>query len=876
MQSNEIREKFLQYFESKGHKRLRSSSLIPESDPTLFFTNAGMVQFKNIFLGHEKSSSSRATTSQKCMRVSGKHNDLENVGRTHRHHTFFEMLGNFSFGDYFKEEAIEFAWEFLTCEMKIDPKRLWVSVFHEDDEAAEIWEKKIRVPASRIVRLGEKDNFWSMGEEGPCGPCSEIHFDHGLKYSCGKPTCQVGCDCDRFMEIWNLVFMQFNRQASGEMIPLPKPSVDTGMGLERLAGVVQGVFSNYSSDLFTPIVREIEKRVKHAYGKDEKADISIRVLADHIRACTFLIGDGVQPSNEGRGYVLRRILRRAIRHGRLLGMREAFFYLLADTVIAEMQSAYPELNKHKKFISSVIQAEETRFLETLEKGLEMIQYEISEQRKQGNHCLAGDIIFKLYDTFGFPVDLVQTIAEEEKFTVDMEGFEAAMMGQRATGRKAWKGSGQERVAGVYQELAQKGLCSEFLGYQNLVADSKVIALIRNGELAKEVKEGDEVDVICEKSPFYGESGGQVGDEGQITNPHFKMEVQDTQKPLGDLIVHQGVVKKGRLKVGETVKLEVNPAHRTPTKLHHTATHLLHAALRQILGDHVRQAGSLVAPDRLRFDFSHFEPVSEEDLERIESLVNEKIRADLPVQKLEMAYDDAMKTGAMALFGEKYGDKVRVLKMGDFSTELCGGTHVDRTGEIGFFKITQESSVAAGIRRIEAVTGSLALAYCRKLERTLKGLAQQLKVGVEELSPKVEKITEQLKKFEKEIAQVRSKLLSGGSGQDFLQNVKEKNGIKLIAVKSDTEDMKTLRGFSDQVIAKLGHGIALVACVAEGKITLILRVTKNLSDRFQAGELIKPLAQIVEGSGGGRPEMAQAGGPKVEKLEEVFAKFYELI
>jgi alanyl-tRNA synthetase len=489
------------------------------------------------------------------MRVSGKHNDLENVGRTHRHHTFFEMLGNFSFGDYFKTEAIEYAWEFLTREMKLDPDRLWISIFREDDEAAEIWEKKIGIPAQRIIRLGEKIIF-EHGQRGP-RPCSEIHFDHGEKYSCGKANCGVGCDCDRYMEIWNLVFMQFNRLASGEMTPLPKPSVDTGMGLERLAAVAQGVFSNYASDLFGPIIKDIEVRVGRVYGKEEKTDISIRVLADHIRACTFLIGDGVQPSNEGRGYVLRRILRRAIRHGRMLGMRESFFYLLSDTVIKEMESAYPELNKHKRFIGSVIQAEETRFLETLEKGLEMIQQEIEIQRKAGSRCIPGEVVFKLYDTFGFPVDLVQNIAEEEKFTVDMEGFELAMTGQRETGRRAWKGSGQERVGLVYQELAQKGLSTEFLGYQTLNTESKVVALMRFGEMAKEVKEGDEIQLISEKTPFYGESGGQVGDTGWITNAHFKMEVQDAQKPVGNLTVHSGVVRKGSLKVGEAVKLEVD-------------------------------------------------------------------------------------------------------------------------------------------------------------------------------------------------------------------------------------------------------------------------------------------------------------------------------
>ncbi len=876
MQSNQIREKFLSYFESKGHKRVRSSSLIPESDPTLFFTNAGMVQFKNIFLGQEKSSSPRATTSQKCMRVSGKHNDLENVGRTHRHHTFFEMLGNFSFGDYFKQGAIEFAWEFLIDEMKLDKSKLWITVFREDDEAAEIWEKKIGIVPERIVRLDEKDNFWSMGEEGPCGPCSEIHFDQGPHVGCQKPECQVGCDCGRYMEIWNLVFMQFNRSLGGEMTPLPKPSVDTGMGLERLASVAQGVFSNYDSDLFTPIIRAIEKKIGKSYGQDENTNISIRVLADHIRACVFLIGDGVQPSNEGRGYVLRRILRRAIRHGRLLGMREPFFYQLADVVIDQMHGAYPELKKHQHFIQSVIQAEETRFLETLEKGLEMIQAEISLQRKKQSQCIPGEVVFKLYDTFGFPVDLIQNIAEEENFSVDMEGFENAMLDQKETARKSWKGSGQERVATVYQELAQKGFATQFLGYETLKTSAKVIALIRNGELVKDVREGEEIQLIAEKTPFYGESGGQVGDRGWILDPHFKMEVKDALRPVANLVAHVGLVKKGSIKVGDEVKLEVDSCHRLPTRINHTATHLLHAALRQVLGEHVRQAGSLVAPERLRFDFSHFEPITDENLEQIESIVNEKIREDFIVQKSEMAYDEALKKGAMALFGEKYGDLVRVLTIDTFSTELCGGTHADRTGEIGFFKIVQESSIAAGIRRIEAVTGAAALAYCRKLEKNLKQLSYQLKVGVDQIPQRIEKLTEQTKKFEKEIAQLKSKLLSGGGGEDLLKGMREKQGVRLLATQIEMSSVNDLRDLSDQVIHKLGKGIALVGGVQDGKVTLILRVAKDLIPQFKAGELIKPLAALIGGSGGGRPDMAQAGGSSPEKMQEVFERFYELI
>ncbi len=876
MQSREIREKFLKFFESKQHLRVRSSSLIPENDPTLFFTNAGMVQFKNNFLGLEKPSSPRATTSQKCMRVSGKHNDLENVGRTHRHHTFFEMLGNFSFGDYFKQDAIAFAWEFLTKEMKLDPKRLWITVFKEDDEAAQIWENEIGISPKRIIRLGEKDNFWSMGEEGPCGPCTEIHYDFRNKIEESQESFLKASDSGEVMEIWNLVFMQFNRSANGEMAKLPKPSVDTGMGLERLACVVQGVHSNYDSDLFSPIIHAIEEKVGKKYGKDENTNVSIRVLADHIRAATFLIGDGVQPSNEGRGYVLRRILRRAIRHGRMLGMNTPFFYTLADTVIAEMKGAYPELVKHQSFIKSVIQAEEERFLATLDKGLEIIQLEIAKQKKQGSLCFEGEVVFKLYDTFGFPVDLIQNIADEEGFTVDMEGFESAMMGQRQTARRAWKGSGQERVSQVYQEIIQKIKPIEFLGYQSLSAKAPVLALIRNGELVNEVKAGDEAYVICEKTPFYGESGGQVGDRGLITTSHFKMEVQDSQKPLPNLIVHCGLVAKGNLKTGEIVNLEVDSRHRSPVRLNHTATHLLHAALREILGDHVRQAGSLVASHRLRFDFSHFEPVSQDNLERIENLVNEKIREDIAVQKLEMSYEESQKKGAMALFGEKYGDVVRVLKVGEFSTELCGGTHVDRTGEIGFFKIVEESSVAAGVRRLEAVTGTDAVAYVRKQEKNLKEIALKLKTSIEDVPEKIDRMNEQLKKFEKEISQLRQKLHSGAAGQDYLKELQEKNGVKVLAVKSDAEDINTLRALSDQLLNKMGSGILLVAASFEGKVTFIVRVSKDLTGKYKAGEIVKPLAQIVGGSGGGRPDMAQAGGQDVSKIDEALARFYEMI
>ncbi|MBF0492547.1 MAG: alanine--tRNA ligase [Deltaproteobacteria bacterium] len=876
MNSKQIREKFLQYFESKNHQRVRSSSLIPSNDPTLFFTNAGMVQFKNLFLGLEKASYKRATTSQKCMRVSGKHNDLENVGRTHRHHTFFEMLGNFSFGDYFKKDAIHYAWEFLTKVMNLPKDRLWVTVFREDDEAAALWEKEIGIDPKRIIRLGEKDNFWSMGEEGPCGPCTEIHYDFRVKFEETEESFLKAADSGEVVEIWNLVFMQYNRSADGTMEDLPKPSVDTGMGLERLACVVQGKLSNYECDLFTPLISRIEELVGKKCGVNEATTVSIRVLADHIRATAFLIGDGVQPANEGRGYVLRRIMRRAIRHGRMLGQNQPFFYKLLDTLVAEMGEAYPELIKHKTFIESVIKAEEERFLTTLEKGLEMIEAEKQKLKQSGEKCFAGDIVFKLYDTFGFPVDLIQNIADEEGYIVDMEGFEEAMLTQKQSARRAWRGSGQEKVAQVYQELAKHFPPTKFLGYESLEADSKMLAMVRNGEKINEAKVGDQIYLLAEQTPFYGESGGQVGDVGTLSGRNFKIQIEDTQKPVPDYVVHIGKVTQGFVKTGDLIHLSVDAKFRTPTQLNHTATHLLHAALRQVLGDHVRQAGSQVAPHRLRFDFSHFEPLTDEQVEKIESIVNQKIRESIPVAKKEMAYDEAISTGAMALFGEKYGDKVRVLSVGDFSTELCGGTHIDHTGEIGFFKIVEETSVAAGVRRIEAVTGQDALQYCRKLERQLKQLAQQLKVGVSDLPEKLNKLSEQTKKMEKEIAALRKKLLSGDSAADTAQDIREKNGAKFLATKVEAEDINSLRAYSDQLLAKLGNGVLLLSAAMEGKVTLIVRVSKELCSQYKAGEIIKPLAEIIGGSGGGRPDMAQAGGTHVEKIEEALKKFYEIM
>jgi len=878
MKSAEIRESFLKFFETKAHKRLKSASLIPDRDPTLFFTNAGMVPFKNVFLGQENIGTPRATTSQKCMRVSGKHNDLENVGRTHRHHTFFEMLGNFSFGDYFKRDAIAFAWEYLTEVLKLDKDRLWVTVFREDDEAEKLWKELSEVPAERILRLDEADNFWSMGETGPCGPCTEIHYDFDGAVGKSRADFLAGSESGRIMEIWNLVFMQFDRGADGKLTPLPKPSVDTGMGLERLSCVVQGVYSNYDSDLFTPLLAKIAELSGKKYGADENTDVSMRVVADHIRATTFLIGDGVMPSNEGRGYVLRRIMRRAIRHGRMLGLHEPFFFRIVPVLVAEMGGIYPEIAANQKFIEEVIRAEELRFLETLEKGLEILESEIAATKRAGKKTLSGEVAFKLYDTYGFPLDLTETIAIESQLVVDHAEFERLMEGQRDKARAAWKGSGEAKTAEVHQEMVAEGIATHFLGYQTLDCITKISAIVKDGRQVEVAESGDEVEVFCEYSPFYAESGGQVGDQGQIIAPQALGEVKDTQKPAGELIAHMTKVVQGALKVGDEVHLKVNPLTRAPTRLNHTATHLLHAALRKVLGEHVKQAGSLVAPDRLRFDFSHFQPMTREEIRAVEDLVNEKIREDIEVQKKEMAYDEAMGEGAMALFGEKYGDRVRVLKIEHFSTELCGGTHVDRTGEIGLFKIVSESSVAAGVRRIEAITGAGALQYLRDLEDKWNGLARRLKAAPDEIPERIEKQAELLKKYERELSQLKAKLASGGGGGegDLMRQVREVGGVKVLALRRDIDDLKSLRDFSDQVKNKLGSGVSVIGSAAEGKATLIVRVSKDLTPRFDAGKLAKELAAMVGGSGGGKAEMAQAGGPNLEGLDGALSKVYDLV
>lgn len=877
MTSQEIRERFLKFFESLRHKRVPSASLIPVDDPTLYFTNAGMVPFKNYFTGAQKVTFPRATSSQKCLRVSGKHNDLENVGRTARHHTFFEMLGNFSFGDYFKKEAIRYAWDFLTAEMKIPKERLWITVYEKDDEAEDLWLKEVGLPKDRVLRFGEKDNFWSMGETGPCGPCSEIHYDHGEKYGCGKPTCGVGCDCDRFMEIWNLVFMQFERNEDGQgnvkMRPLPKPSIDTGMGLERLATVVQGGHSNYDSDLFTPLIREVENLTGRKYdGADEEIKVSIRVLCDHIRAVTFLITDGVQPSNEGRGYVLRRILRRAIRHGKILGKSEPFFYKLSNVVLCEMGSVYPELKREMEIVQRTIRAEEEKFLETLDKGLAIIREELEKARKAKERVLSGDVVFKLYDTYGFPIDLTELIAQENGLDIDMAGFEELMEQQKGRGRRAWKGSAASKMKDIYQELVKKNFSSQFVGYDHLEDKAPVAALIKEERQVSKAMAGEEVEVLTPKTPFYPEGGGQVGDRGEILTQNFRAQVLDTQKG-GELILHKVKVVEGKLQEGDEVDLKVDPKFREGSMLHHSATHLLHAALRNILGTHVRQAGSLVTPEKLRFDFSHFEPVSKERLAEIEDLVNEKVRANLGVTTSILPYDEAIKAGALAFFGDKYGDRVRVCKMGDFSTELCGGTHVSATGQIGLLKVTTEGSVAAGIRRIEAVVGPQGVNYLKRMEGEISRLATILKTSPAEVVDRVEKLLDQVKRLEKELQKAKTRGAGEGGGEQ--EDVREVKGVKVLTLLSGVDDPKLLRDLSDQKIQKLGSGIALLGAASGDKVFLILRVSKDLT-KYHAGNLLKEIAPIVGGTGGGRADMAQGGGSKPEALQEALRKIYSIL
>ncbi|MFO7306718.1 MAG: alanine--tRNA ligase [Gammaproteobacteria bacterium] len=863
LSSAELRSLFLEFFRERGHQIVPSSSLVPANDPTLLFTNAGMVQFKDVFLGKEKRSYTRAASAQRCVRAGGKHNDLENVGYTARHHTFFEMLGNFSFGDYFKQDAIRFAWEFVTGKewLGIDPSRLMVTVYHTDDEAYEVWHKDIGLPADRIVRVGDKpgggsDNFWQMGETGPCGPCTEIFYDHGPGIPGGPPG-SPDADGDRWVEIWNLVFMQFDRSPDGVLTPLPKPSVDTGMGLERTAAVMQGVHSNYQIDLFINLI----KAAAEATGARDLDSSSLRVIADHIRACSFLIADGVLPSNEGRGYVLRRIIRRAIRHGYKLGQRQPFFYTLVAPLEQEMGDAYPDLKAQRRHVERVLKQEEERFAETLEQGMALLEQAMSSV---SGKVLPGETVFRLYDTYGFPVDLTADIARERGLTIDQEGFEAAMEAQRERARAASK-FGVDLRAGITVDEKTK-----FSGYERLVDTGTVVALFKGRERVDVLKAGEEGQVVLDHTPFYAESGGQVGDTGTLvglTSP-IEFKVEDTQK-LGQAHAHIGRLVSGELKVGDQLEARVDEKRRVAIMANHSATHLLHAALRKVLGTHVTQKGSLVAPDRLRFDFSHFAPVTPEELQEIERLVNAVIRSNAAAETKVMRYEDALASGAIALFGEKYEDEVRVLSFGDFSKELCGGTHVKRVGDIGFFKIVSESGVAAGVRRIEAVTSEGAYEYVAQSERILRDVAQLLRAGREDLEDKLRQVLERQRRLEKEVSSLKAKLASG-QGRDLASSAVDVNGLKVVATRIDGADAPALRNAVDQLKNKLKSAAIVLASVQDGKVLLVAGVTPDRTHLIKAGDLVNFVAQKVGGRGGGRPDLAQAGGNDPTKLDEALA------
>ena len=856
MKSSDIRQKFLDFFATRGHTVVASSPLVPNNDPTLLFTNAGMVQFKDVFLGRDQRPYVRAASSQRCVRAGGKHNDLENVGYTARHHTFFEMLGNFSFGDYFKREAIQYAWELITQVYGIPGDKLWTTVYIDDDEAFRIWTEEIGVPKERCIRIGDKgnqkyhsDNFWQMGDTGPCGPCTEIFYDHGPDVAGGPPG-SPDEDGDRYIEIWNNVFMQYNRDEQGVLHPLPKPSVDTGMGLERISAVLQGVHSNYEIDLFQALIKAAARET----GATDLHDNSLKVIADHIRACAFLIVDGVIPGNEGRGYVLRRIIRRAIRHGYKLGCKHTFFHKLVDDLAGVMGDAYPELVEARASVAGVLKQEEERFAETLEHGMTVLEEALSSE----DRMLDGETVFKLYDTFGFPLDLTADIARERGITVDLAGFEAAMERQRERARAASKFT-------LDKNLQFDGQKTVFLGYDELVTDSRIVALYKGGSQVNTIAAGDEAIVVLDRSPFYAESGGQVGDRGEIDSDHGVFMVEDTIKIQADVFGHKGQLTTGRLTLGDSLSARVDHAARQRTAYNHSATHLLHAALRAVLGKHVSQKGSLVSAERTRFDFAHHQAVTPDELVRIETLVNDEIRRNEKVDTRLMRHEEAIKAGAMALFGEKYGDEVRVVGMGAFSTELCGGTHVSRTGDIGLFKIVSEGGVAAGIRRIEAVTGPGALTYIQTQDSALKEVAGHLKAPAEEVVAKLAQIQEQVRGLEKELSRYKSKL-AATQGDDLAQQVIEIRGVNCLTARIDGADAKTLRELADKLRDKIKSCALVLGGVSEGRVTLIAAVTADLTDRLKAGDLVSHVATQVGGKGGGRPDMAQAGGTRPEALD----------
>jgi alanyl-tRNA synthetase len=872
----EVRREFLDFFAGKGHEIVASSPLVPANDPTLLFTNAGMVQFKDVFLGAEKRAYRRAVTSQRCVRAGGKHNDLDQVGYTARHHTFFEMLGNFSFGDYFKEDAIRYAWELLTEVYGLSPDRLWVTVYETDDEAYDIWTGEIQVPAERVIRIGDKpggaqfdsDNFWAMGDTGPCGPCTEVFYDHGPDVAGGPPG-SADEDGDRFIEIWNLVFMQFDRSADGTLKPLPAPCVDTGLGLERLAAVLQHEYSNYRIDLF----RALTSAAAELTGCDDDENPSLNVIADHIRACAFLIADGVLPTRDGRGYVLRRIIRRAIRHGYKLGVKEPFFYRMVAPLVEQMGEAYPELVARQEQITATLREEEERFRRTLDTGMGILQDVMKRARADRSGQIDGETAFLLYDTYGFPLDLTQDIARENDLSVDLDGFSEALSQQQERGRASGKFAQQAQIS---TQAIKDLTATEFLGYELLETDeARVEAILVDGETVPEITSGANAVILLDRTPFYAESGGQVGDTGSIRSADAEFEVQDTIKLAGVFHGHIGTLQRGTLRPGDAVSARVDGARRQSIVLHHSATHLMHAALKELLGDHVEQRGSLVAPDHLRFDFTHPRAVTAAELSEIERLVNREIRLNPAADVRVMDFDDALETGATALFGEKYGDRVRVLRFGDFSVELCGGTHVDRVGDIGQFKIVEESAIAAGIRRIVAVAGEAAVAQIQSIDNQLKDLARVLKVAPDAMGDRLSQILERSKSLEKEVDDLKSKM-AAASGDELLNQAADVNGIKVLAARIDDVDPKALRDLVDRLKHRLGTAVVVIGSAAEGKVRLAAGVSQDLIDRIKAGNLINSIAEQVGGRGGGRPDFAQAGGSQPENLDGALSSVKEWV
>ncbi|MEC4675859.1 MAG: alanine--tRNA ligase [Nitrospirota bacterium] len=873
MTSSEIRKTFLEFFRSKDHEVIQSSPLIPGNDPTLLFTNAGMVQFKTVFLGEEKRHFRRAASSQKCLRAGGKQSDLENVGHTSRHHTFFEMLGNFSFGDYFKKEAILFAWELLTEHFKLPKEKLWITIYEDDDESAELWKNITDVSIDRIVRLGAKDNFWQMGDTGPCGPCSEIIIDQGADIGCGRPGCAVGCDCDRYLELWNLVFMQYSRDKSGKLHPLPQPSIDTGMGLERIAAVLQGKSNNFDIDLFQPIISSICAHSKKSYSADRETDTAIRVVADHIRAITFLLAEGLVPLNEGRGYVLRRIIRRASRYTKMLGIDKPMLYRLCDSVAETMSDVYPEITEEMPRIRETLRVEEERFSKTLEQGLLLLNGIIKDAKNSGKNIIDGSDLFRLYDTYGFPLDIARDVAEENSLKIDEPGFHREMEIQKTKARASWTGE-EAAVATVYRELSDKYKETEFLGYETLESDATVLAIIINGKTVDRIEAGSEGEILLDRTPFYAESGGQAGDTGVLRADNMTAVVSDTNKPFRGLFTHRVKVKKGAIEKGSGIHCSVDQGKRAATMRNHTATHLLHSALGNLLGGHIRQSGSYVSPERLRFDFTHFHSLDQETLDAIEDDVNRNILKNVKVDTSVLAKEEAIESGAVALFGEKYGDKVRVITIPGISSELCGGTHVGATGEIGLLKILSEGSVASGIRRIEAVTGDKAFSYLRNTEKELKKISEILKVS-ENPAERLTKTLSEMKELEKTVEKLKGKSAADNATK-ILENVRDINGVKVIAHRFDGMEQKDLRVMADNIRDRLRSGVVLLASVKGGQASMVAMVTKDLESRFNAGQILKNIAAAAGGRGGGKADLAQGGAKDIKKLDKALESLYDII